>query len=93
MPRYEEIEDLPEHLRNAMPEEALQIYLDTYNNAWDDYEGEQGGELGQDAVSHRDAMTAVYQDFEEDQETGDWYPKEELEEEEEDRALFEHLEE
>ncbi len=90
--RYEKIEDLPESLRNDLPDEAQEIYLEAYQKSWDSFKEEMGGDLGQEAVAHRDAMHAVKQEFVEDKEKGLWYRKgEEPEEEEEDGGLLSDL--
>ncbi|NBD36839.1 MAG: cation transport regulator ChaB [Chloroflexi bacterium] len=90
--RYEKIEDLPESLRNDLPDEAQEIYLEAYQKSWDSFKEEMGGDLGQEAVAHRDAMHAVKQEFVEDKEKGLWYRKgEEPEEEEEDEGLLSDL--
>ncbi len=73
--RYEKIEDISEILRDVLPDEAQEIYLEAYQKSWDSYKEQMGGELGQEAVAHRDAMHAVKQEFIEDKERGKWYPK------------------
>mgnify|MGYP006293956761 CR=1 FL=1 len=90
--RYEKVEDLPESLRNDLPDEAQEIYIEAYQKSWDSFKEEMGGDLGQEAVAHRDAMHAVKQEFVEDKEEGLWYRKgEEPEEEEEDEGLLSDL--
>jgi cation transport regulator len=71
--RYEKIEDLPEPLKNALPKDAQEIYLAAYQENWQEYDAEQGGEMGREGVAHRDAMQAVMQKFRLDQENGKWY--------------------
>lgn len=70
--RYESVEDIPETLQDVLPEEAQQIYLETYQEAWDEYEEGEGGELSRDGVAHRQAMHAVRQDFVQSKD-GKWY--------------------
>lgn len=79
--RYESQEDLPETLQDVLPEEAQKLYLEVYQEAWDSYEEEEGGELSRDGVSHRQAMHAVRSNFVQAKD-GKWYPKEEAPEEE-----------
>ena len=83
---YESIQDLPKTLRDTMPREALEIYLEAYKEALDAYEEEEGGQAGREAVAHRDAMHEVKREFVHDDETHEWYrrgeaPKEEEKEE------------
>lgn len=61
--RYESTNDIPETLLDVLPEEAQEIYLEIYQQAWDDYDEDQGGELSRDGVAHRQAMHAVRQEF------------------------------
>lgn len=61
--RYESIDDIPETLQDVLPKEAQEIYLDTYQHAWDGYSEDEGGELSRDGVAHRQAMHAVRQEF------------------------------
>lgn len=89
--RYEKVEDLPESLRNDLPDEAQEIYIEAYQKSWDSFKEEMGGDLGQEAVAHRDAMHAVKQEFVEDKEKGLWYRKGEEPEEEEDEGLLSDL--
>ena len=90
--RYEKIEDISQTLRDVLPEEAQEIYLEAYQESWDSYKEQMGGELDQAAVAHRDAMHAVKQEYVEDKEEGVWHPKgEALEEEEEDEGLLSDL--
>jgi cation transport regulator len=70
--RYESVEDIPETLQDVLPEEAQQIYLEVYQEAWDDYTEGEGGELSRDGVAHRQAMHAVRQEFVQSKD-GQWY--------------------
>jgi cation transport regulator ChaB len=92
---FKTIADLPEPIREHIPDEKLQkIYLDTYRKSWDDYEEFRGGEAGREAVAHRDAMNAVKKDHVYDKENGQWYPKGEKpdhNDEEEDPGLVESI--
>jgi cation transport regulator ChaB len=72
---YESIKDLPKTLRDTMPREALEIYLESYKEALDAYEEEEGGQAGREAVAHRDAMHAVKREFVHDDDTHKWYRK------------------
>jgi cation transport regulator ChaB len=80
--RYESQQDLPEALQDVLPEEAQKLYLEVYQEAWDSYEEEEGGELSRDGVAHRQAMHAVRSNFVQAKD-GKWYRKGETPEEEE----------
>jgi cation transport regulator len=88
--RYEKIEDLPEPLKNALPKEAQEIYLAAYQENWQDYEIQEGGEMGREGVAHRDAMQTVMQEYRLDQESGKWYRRDkEIEADEDSASLLE----
>jgi cation transport regulator len=71
--RYETKSDLPETLRDILPDEALELYLEAYQHSWDTYDEEEGGDLSRDAVAHRDGWTAVEHEYVQNKETGEWY--------------------
>ena len=74
-----------------LPEEAEEIYLEAYEEAWEDFDESMGGELGRAGVAHRNAMYVVKEDFVKDDERGIWYRKGEEPEEEEDEGLLSSL--
>jgi cation transport regulator ChaB len=85
---------LPKTLRRHAPEELQEIYLEAYQNFWREYKKiRRGGEAGRDAVAHRDAMVAVRRDHLYHQQAGTWYRKGEEPQEEEERDVFDSLEE
>jgi len=71
--RYEKTEDLPDTIRDVLPEEAQDIYLEAYQRSYDNYQEGEGGELSRESVAHRDGWTAVQQEYEQDKETGEWH--------------------
>ena len=72
---YEKTTDLPKTLQETMPKGAQEIYIEAYNQAFEEYEEGRGGEAGQEAVAHRDAMHAVNEQYVHDSETGKWHRK------------------
>lgn len=89
---YEKKSDLPETMQETMPERAQEIYIEAYNEAYEKYKERRGGEAGQEAVAHRDAMHAVKQEYVHDSETGNWYVKgQEPKEEEEEQGLLDKI--
>lgn len=75
--RYKSVNDLPEVLRDLLPnKEAQQVYLEAYNETWDAYnQDEERGQLSRDAEAHRDGWAAVQREFVQDREKGGWYRK------------------
>ena len=60
--------------------------MEAYNEAYEEYTEDQGGEAGREAVAHRQGMEAVERDHTYVEEEGKWYPKGELHEGEEEEA-------
>lgn len=88
--RYESIEDLPQTLRTTLPEEAQRIYLDAYQEHWDAYDEEEGGEMGRASVAHREGMNAV--ELEYTKVDNVWYRRgEEPEESEEGEGILDQV--
>jgi cation transport regulator len=68
---YNNLKDLPESVRHALPKHAQEIYLAAFNNAWENYKDEQDrrGDASRDDVAHRVAWSAVKQSYEKKGET------------------------
>jgi cation transport regulator len=63
---YDKIKDLPESVRDNLPEHAQEIYKSAFNNAWDQYadKSERRGDDTREEVAHRVAWSAVKQKYE-----------------------------
>jgi cation transport regulator ChaB len=88
---YKNKSDLPESLQDYLTEELQEIYLEAYQQSWENYEEHKGGELDREGVAHRDAMVAVTKDHTFDEDTGKWYRKGEEPSEEEDQGLLDNV--
>jgi cation transport regulator len=65
---YRSTRELPESVRDNLPDHAQEIYQSAYNSAWDEY--------GKDEErAHRVAWGAVKRDYEKDGDSGDWHRK------------------
>jgi cation transport regulator len=71
---YRTVQDLPEPLREYLPENLQQIYLDAYQASWKKYDVDRGGEADRESVAHRDGMKAVHKKYTFHEETKKWYP-------------------
>jgi cation transport regulator len=82
--RYNSVNDLPETLRDLLPnKEAQKVYLDAYNDTWEAYnQVEDERQLSRDAEAHRDGWAAVQRKFVQDREMGIWHRKGEKPQEE-----------
>lgn len=65
---YRQLRDLPDSVRNHLPEHAQEIYRAAFNNAWEEYEHEE-------ERAHRVAWAAVKHEYEEEQTSGKWKRK------------------
>ena len=65
---YEHTKDLPDGVRNHLPDHAQEIYRAAFNSAWDEYKHDE-------ERAHRVAWAAVKHEYEKDEKTGDWRKK------------------
>ncbi len=71
---YEDVEELPEGVKNNLPQHAREIYLAAYNNAAEEYADPQKrrGKAGLEEVARKVAWAAVKREYRKDPETGEW---------------------
>lgn len=74
---YKNTNDLPEAVREHLPEHAQQIFLEAYNNAWDEYQNakKRRGDESQEEAAFKVAWAAVKHEYQKDGKTGQWQPK------------------
>lgn len=63
---YERNADLPEQVRDNLPEKAQEIYRNAFNNAWDQYADpeDRKGDASREETAHRVAWAAVKESYE-----------------------------
>ncbi len=63
---YDTITDLPDGVKNNLPEHAQEIYQSAFNSAWEQYSSpeDRRGDADREEVSHRVAWSAVKQSYE-----------------------------
>lgn len=66
---YQKIHDLPDSVREHLPEHAQEIYRAAFNSAWEEYRHDE-------ERAHRVAWAAVKHEYEKDEHTGQWERKE-----------------
>jgi cation transport regulator len=71
---YDSIEELPDSVRKNLPRHAQEIYMEAYNNAWEQYADPKArrGKESREEVSHKVAWAAVKQKYEKDEKSGEW---------------------
>jgi cation transport regulator len=74
---YSKRSDLPESVRNNLPDHAQDIYKEAFNSAWDQYDKpqERRGDATREETAHRVAWAAVKQEYEKDDSSGRWHHK------------------
>jgi len=74
---YDKISELPDSVRDNLPEHAQDIYKEAYNSAWDQYAepDDRRGDAGREETAHRVAWAAVKNTYEKDAE-GRWREQE-----------------
>jgi cation transport regulator len=73
---YERRSDLPESVRDHLPDHAQDIYKEAFNSAWDQYKDpeDRRGDAGREETAHKVAWSAVKDQYEKG-EDGDWHRK------------------
>jgi cation transport regulator len=63
---YARKSDLPESVRDNIPEHAQEIYREAFNSAWDEYDAadERRGDSSREQTAHRVAWSAVKKQYE-----------------------------
>jgi cation transport regulator len=58
---YENLQDLPDSVKDNLPKHAQDIYKEAYNSAWDEYKNKEDrrGNDSREEVSHKVAWNAV----------------------------------
>jgi len=72
---YESISELPKSVRN-LPSRAKAIYMKAFNSFWE--ECDQTEEAAREKASHESAWSAVKEQYEKDDETGEWVKVDDL---------------
>ncbi len=74
---YKTTKDLPERVRENLPAHAQEIYLEAFNNAWDQYAKpeDRRGDATREETAHKVAWSAVKKVYEKDEKSGKWRKK------------------
>ncbi len=73
---YQSISELPESVRDHLPEHAQEIYKEAYNSAWNEYKDpdKRRGDADREETARKVAWSAVKHDYEKGDD-GDWHRK------------------
>jgi len=74
---YNQVSDLPPSVKDNLPAHAQEIYMEAFNNAWQQYKdpGKRIGGASQEETAHKVAWAAVKKVYKKDGKTGEWKPK------------------
>ncbi|AZL16269.1 ChaB family protein [Rickettsiales endosymbiont of Stachyamoeba lipophora] len=58
---YSTIADLPDNIKNNLPQHAQEIYLKSFNNAWEEYKdpSKRKTDESREEIAHKVAWSAV----------------------------------
>jgi cation transport regulator len=75
---YQTVQDLPSNLREILPAHAQEIFLKSFNNAWQEYQDAETRSEGvsQEEIAFRTAWNAVKKKYAKNKRTGKWELKE-----------------
>ncbi len=73
---YNNRDELPEQVQEALPADAQDIYKEAYNSAYEQYADpdDRDGDASREEVAHRVAWSAVKNKYEKN-DNGDWVSK------------------
>lgn len=74
---YNRLKELPDNVRDNLPEHAQEIYMEAFNSAWQQYDQpeERRGDATREETAHKVAWSAVKRVYEKDDQTGKWKKK------------------
>ena len=74
---YKSKNELPDSVKDNLPEHAQEIYREAYNSAWEQYKDpeDRRGDASREETSHRVAWSAVKEKYEKDEKSGKWKKK------------------
>ncbi len=74
---YKKTSDLPDAVKDNLPEHAQKIFMEAFNNAWDTYADpkKRRGKESQEEAAMRVAWAAVKHEYEKDEKSGKWVKK------------------
>ena len=72
---YESTNELPKSVRN-LPSRAKALYMKAFNSSWEEMEDSE--DAAREKSSHEAAWSAVKEQYEKDDQTGEWVKSEEM---------------
>jgi cation transport regulator len=74
---YQAARDLPINLREILPAHAQEIFLKSFNGAWQEYQdaSKRPQDISQEEIAYRAAWSTVKRKYAKNKRTGKWEPK------------------
>lgn len=74
---YQTNKELPDSVKENLPEKAQDIYREAFNSAWEQYADpdDRRGNQSREAIAHQIAWSAVKNEYEKDEDSGQWKKK------------------
>ena len=74
---YEKIDDLPDSVRNNLPTHAQEIFLESFNIAWDEYKepDERRENTSREKTAFKVDWSAVKKSYYKNKQSGKWIKK------------------
>ncbi len=74
---YKDLKELPARVRENLPKHGQEIYLEAFNNAWEQYAKpeDRRENTSREETAHKVAWSAVKQIYEKDERSGMWKKK------------------
>jgi cation transport regulator len=74
---YEQLSDLPDSVRDNLPQHAQEIYRAAFNSAWQQYDQPEERRAGRsrEETAHAVAWSAVGEKYKKDSTSGTWVAK------------------
>ncbi len=71
---YKTNEDLPDSVKNHLPQHAMDIYREAFNHAFEEYKSpeKRKGDASQEETAHKVAWSAVKKKYHKDDFSGQW---------------------
>ena len=75
MPKDETTADLPENVKNVLPQHAQEIYKEAHNHALEQYKDpkKRRGDASLEETADKVAWAAVKEKYEKNEKTGKWH--------------------
>ncbi len=74
---YDKTQELPDSVKDNLPEHAQKIYMKAFNSAWDEYSNpaKRRGNESQEETARKVAWAAVKDEYKKDEKSGKWVKK------------------